>query len=513
MFLAASCAGTAPQQKVPTVSFIGGVTTDEPRATLAGLAALEIGGTAADAAVATFFTLAVTYPLAAGLAGGGACVAYDALSGTAESIDFSPSVPALGGAVAVPGAVRGMAALHARFGRLRWSQLVLKAEEKARFGFPASRALASAAQEYAGTTGARELGPFIAGGLTVAEGATVVQPALAETLSALRVRGGGDFYFGDAARTFVTRAQEAGGRLTVDDLKQYLPAWQRSARTALGDLSFFTTAAGPGGGPLAAAMWSMLTDQQRYTQTPDAMRSHLVAEAATRALGERASSAAETTSFRAAALMTSYEANQHTPVEAGGQPDLSPWIGAGRDGTTGFVVLDSAGSAVACVLTMNAPFGDGRLDEKLGVFFAPAAPVGAEGWLRSGTDFMAPVLVANAVTGEFVLGLTATGGPAAPVAAARTAALSILETRRLRESIDAARVFALPNPDVAVVERGMPTEALEALRSAGHRVTEGSGFGIVNGILCYGGATLDATSCEFVADGRGHGLADGGTQF
>ena len=146
MFLAASCTGSAPQQKIPTVSFIGGVTSDEPRATLAGLAALEIGGTAADAAVATFFTLAVTYPLAAGLAGGGACVVYDALSGTAESIDFSPSVPALGGAVAVPGAVRGMAALHARFGRLRWSQLVLKAEEKARFGFPASRALASAAQ-------------------------------------------------------------------------------------------------------------------------------------------------------------------------------------------------------------------------------------------------------------------------------------------------------------------------------------------------------------------------------
>ncbi len=499
---------------MPTVSFIGGVATDEPRATLAGLAALELGGTAADAAVATFFTLSVTYPLAAGLAGGGSCVAYDSVSGTAESIDFSPGVPALGGAVAIPGAVRGMAALHARFGRLRWGQLVLNAEEMARFGFPASRAAATAARDYAGTTGASELGAFVVGGRPIAEGDKIEQPALAETLSTIRVRGGGDLYFGDAARDFVARAQEAGGRLTVDDLKQYLPAWERSGRIAFGDLSLFTPASGPGGGAMTAAMWSMLTDQQRYGQTPAATRPHLIAETAFRALAERAGGGAtDTTSFRAAALMTSYDTTRHTPVEPGNQPDLAPWIGAGRDGTTGFVVLDSAGSAVACVLTMNAPFGDGRLDERLGVFFAPTVPTGVEGWLRSGTDFIAPAIIANAVTGEFVIGLTATGGPAAPAAAATTAAIAVLDARPLREAVNAARVFALPRPDATIYERGLPESTVQALRDAGHSVTEGAGFGIVNAIACFGGATLDPTSCQFVTDGRGFGLADGGTQF
>jgi hypothetical protein len=116
---------------------------------------------------------------------------------------------------------------------------------------------------------------------------------------------------------------------------------------------------------------------------------------------------------------------------------------------------------------MNAPFGDGKLDEDLGIFFAPAVLDGVDGWLRTGTDFMAPVVIANGVTGEFVLGLTATGGPAAPIAAVSTAAIAVLEAQPLRQAVNAARVFALPNP----------------------------------------------SSCQFVADGRGFGLGDGGTQF
>ncbi len=510
--LIAACSQTAPQSPKVSASFLGGVTADEPRATLAGLAALEDGGTAADAAVATFFSLTVTYPLAAGVAGGGACVAYDSVTGTSESIDFLATAPALGGAVAVPGAVRGMAALHARFGRLRWAQLILDAEEKARFGFPASRALAMAAQEYAGTTGARDLGPFIQASQSVDEGATVVQPALADVLSAIRVRGGGDVYFGDTARNLALRAQNVGGRMTVDDLKQFLPAWERSNRTAFGDLSYFTTAKGPGGGALSAAMWAMLTDQRRYATTLVPSRAHLMAEAASRAITERAAGG-DISSFRAGALMTDYDPAQHTPRTTPEVPDLAPWIGAGKDGTTGFVTLDPSGSAVACVLTMNAPFGNGQWDPDLGVFFAPLVPAGAEGWLRSGTDFVAPVVIANGVTGEFVMGLTATGGPAAPVAAANTAAVAVLDAQPLHAAVNAARVFALPNPDTTILERGNPAATIETLRAAGHRVTDGATFGIVNAISCFGGATLDPSSCRFVADGRGFGLADGGTQF
>jgi gamma-glutamyltranspeptidase/glutathione hydrolase len=509
--VAAACTSGAPTQKELKASFVGGVVADEPRAALAGLAALKAGGTAADAAAATFFSLAVTYPLAAGLGGGGTCVTYDVVTGTSESIDFRPTEGALGGAVALPGAVRGIAALHARFGRLRWSQVVLPAEEMARFGFPTSRALATATAEYARTTGAGDLGPFIVAGRPVEEGQDVRVPGLAETLSGIRSKGGGDFYFGVLARDLIGAAQEAGGRLTIEDLKQFLPAWQRSARTPFGDLSLFTPASGPSGGTAAASMWAMLTEQGRFLQTPPSQRPHLIVETSHRALVDSVAGG-DSSAFRAATLLSDYDPSRHVAV-ASQAPDLSPWIGAGRDGTTGLVALDAAGSAVACVLTMNAPFGQGRFNAPLGLFFAPPLPPGPGGWLRGGTDFTTPAIVANAVTGEFVIGATGTGGPAAPAATMSAISAAVLELSSLRQAVDRPRVVGFPEPDVAVFERGTPAEIANALQAAGHRLLDGGQFSIVNAILCFGGATLDPSGCQFVADGRGFGLGDGGIEF
>jgi len=513
--LVAACGNVSSigTREEPQSRFVGGVVVDEPRAALVGLAALKAGGTAADAAAATFFALTVTYPLAAGLAGGGACVAFDAVTGTSESVDFRPGTAALGGSVALPGGVRGIAAVHARFGRLRWSQVILPAEEMARFGFPASRALATAAAEYARTAGVVDLGPFVVNGQPIEEGRSVELPALADVLSTIRAKGGGDFYFGTIGREFVADAQDVGGRLTLDDLRQFLPTWQRSTRAAYGDLSFFTAANSSSGGVIASSLWTMVTDQDRYVETPAASRSHLIAEATSRAIAEVAGASEPTSAFRAAALMGSYDLSKHVPANPNGVPDLGPWVGAGRDGTTGFVTLDSAGSAVACVLTMNAPFGMGRLDSRLGLFFAPAIADGPEGWLQGGSDFVVPVIIANSVTGEFVAALTGTGGPAAPVATTAVAASSVLDVQRLEDAINQPRVLGLPVPDVVAFERGLPPATQNALRGAGHRLVEAGSFATVNGIICFGGATLDPSSCQFEADARGFGIGDGGLEF
>ena len=125
----------------------GGVVSDEPTAALIARDVLSAGGTAADAAVALYFTLSVTYPSAAGLGGGGVCIVHDGATTKVEAIDFTTGRPARrpldgGPEFAVPGSVRGMAALHARYGRLRWSQVVQPAERLARFGHPISRAFA-----------------------------------------------------------------------------------------------------------------------------------------------------------------------------------------------------------------------------------------------------------------------------------------------------------------------------------------------------------------------------------
>ena len=114
--------------------------SDEPRSALVGRDILSAGGNAVDAAVATYFAMSVTYPGAATLGGGGMCVVSRGQDDAVEAIDFRPALFAQGGrAVMIPGAVRGMFALHARYGRLKWEALLLPAERLARFGNPVQR--------------------------------------------------------------------------------------------------------------------------------------------------------------------------------------------------------------------------------------------------------------------------------------------------------------------------------------------------------------------------------------
>lgn len=125
----------------PVEGFFGGISADEPRAAIAGRDVLIAGGSAVDAVVAMGFTLAVTLPSSAGLGGGGACVTFDGRTVTPTHFDF-PATTAGGSRIAIPALVRGLALVHARYGRIAWSQLLGPAESAARFGTPVSRALA-----------------------------------------------------------------------------------------------------------------------------------------------------------------------------------------------------------------------------------------------------------------------------------------------------------------------------------------------------------------------------------
>ena len=100
------------------------VVGDEPFAVRAGAAILGQGGNAVDAATAMYFTLAVTYPVAAGLGGGGLCIVHDPLKNTTQEIDFEAGDAAKPGAYAVPGNVRGFALMQGAFGALPWQKVV-----------------------------------------------------------------------------------------------------------------------------------------------------------------------------------------------------------------------------------------------------------------------------------------------------------------------------------------------------------------------------------------------------
>ena len=122
----------------PTSGFVVG---DEPYAVRAGADVLAEGGSAADAATATYFALAATYSVAAGIGGGGICIVHEQKTGRTEAISFLARDAAGGGAFGVPGAVRGFGLLQATYGHLPWQRDVAPGEGFATTGFPISKAL------------------------------------------------------------------------------------------------------------------------------------------------------------------------------------------------------------------------------------------------------------------------------------------------------------------------------------------------------------------------------------
>ena len=178
--------------------------------------------------MAVGLTLAVTLPSRAGLGGGGACIAYSPGAqsingGVPEAVMFTPVAPSgISGRAdrpaAVPMMARGLFLLHARYGSQQFEALLAAAEQLARFGVPASRALVQDLTLVAGPLmadpGARAV--FSHDGVPLSEGQTLVQPDLGSTLSQMRFAGVGDLYQGVLARRVAQQSPLIGGPITLD---------------------------------------------------------------------------------------------------------------------------------------------------------------------------------------------------------------------------------------------------------------------------------------------------------
>jgi gamma-glutamyltranspeptidase/glutathione hydrolase len=193
------CASNQPV-RVGAHQINAGVAADEPRAVLVGRDILAQGGNAVDAAAAMGLAMTATLPTRVGLGGGGICVVHDATSKQTRTIDFLPRA-AGGGDVAVPSMLRGLSALHAAHGKLRWEQIVVPAEAKARFDNQISRALARDLQVFGGITAddpaAKRV--YLANGAPPAEGEALAQTDLSNVLGQVRQRGASVLYTGTLA--------------------------------------------------------------------------------------------------------------------------------------------------------------------------------------------------------------------------------------------------------------------------------------------------------------------------
>ncbi len=491
--------------------FAGLVAADEPRAALIGRDVLGTGGNAADAAVAMFFTMGVTLPSRASLAGGGVCLIFDNGEKTAEMLEFLPRAGLSGGVP--PRGVRAMAALHARHGLSPWAALVIPAENLARFGHPVSRAfardIARGAEIIRADPEMSRIFRASSGGLPV-EGDKVTQPALSTTLSGLRNQGAGYLHVGTFARRLAEAASAVDEGLSPEDLRTAVPQVMEPAQLSFGTETLYFSAPPAAGGLVSAALWGMLTEVRDYDYASAQERPHLFVEAAMRAFADRSSwlapygqSRQPTEALlepnRLERLMAGYEADARTPANRLSPPPSSRL--ENPDGA-GFSVADRWGNAVACSLTMNRLFGAGRIAEGTGLVMAarPAAD-------HDGTLSPSVALIGNEVAGDTHMAVTATGGSAAATALVTVLLEVLVEGRSIEQAIGAPRLHHGGMPDFVLHEAEVETEALDALRARGHQLLMTPALGRVNGFYCVEGVIDADQGCAVSIDPRGWGLA------
>ena len=233
-----ACSAPCRAAEKPVVAKNGMVVSVSPQASDVGVAILKKGGNAVDAAVSTAFALAVTYPAAGNIGGGGFMLVYPP-HGEPAVIEYRETAPAAATAdmfvkqksayrhnvVGIPGTVRGLALAHQKFGKLPWNDVVAPAVKLAAEGFVLDRAMANSLnQVVAGSSEFPELQRCFGKNGGKAEwqiGDRFMQPELAKTLELIAARGPDVFYTGVIADQIVAEMKRGGGLITNNDLARY----------------------------------------------------------------------------------------------------------------------------------------------------------------------------------------------------------------------------------------------------------------------------------------------------
>ena len=343
---------------------------------------LARGGTAVDAAVATALALAVTYPEAGNIGGGGFMLVYPGDGRPVVCVDYRETAP--GGStpdmfagdqskfghkvVGVPGTVRGLALAHARYGKLPWKELVAPAVRLAGEGFAIDAAVAQLIEE-----GLAEAGEFAElkrvygkpDGTPWQAGDRLVLPELAKTLQTLADEGADTFYRGRIAEQLVAEMRAGGGWITADDLAGY----QAKIRPAIHGTFRGYDIYGP---PLPSSGGIVLVEMLNMLETFDLAglghrspaAQHLTIEVMRRAYRDRAAWLGDsdfvtipdrlTDKAYARQLAASID-RQHATDSASLAGDVP--LAAESEHTTHFSIIDAAGMAVANTYTLEYEFG------------------------------------------------------------------------------------------------------------------------------------------------------------
>ncbi len=369
----------------------GAVVSDSLIASEVGAAVLRKGGNAVDAAVATGFALAVTFPAAGNLGGGGFMLVRMA-DGRTVAIDYREVAPrratkdmyknpadSLTGYLAsgVPGTPMGMWEAHQKFGKLKWRDLVEPAVRLARDGFPLSAGLA---RELRGEANKFRRFPaswtqFCREGKFYEEGEKLRQPDLAKTLERIRDQGPKGFYEGETARLSEVAMRANGGLIDAQDMRSYRVVNRKPLEGQYRGYQVLTMPPPSSGGIALLQMLTMLEgDDLAKTGFQSSATLHLMAEAMKRAFADRAAHLGDPdfVSVPVARLLdAAYLRSRRTSITDKATPSknldgLDLGQGSGMN-TTHYSVVDQDGNAVSNTYTLNTGYGSGVVIPGTGV--------------------------------------------------------------------------------------------------------------------------------------------------
>ena len=540
LLLAVSAIATAQAQRgsnivvppvQPVIAQNGMVVAQEARAARIGADILKRGGNAIDAAVATGFAMAVTYPRAGNLGGGGFMVIHLASGNRNIAIDYRETAPAatkrdtyldkqgaadprksrdLGLAIGVPGTVAGLALAHRKYGsgKFTLAQLIAPARTLARQGIPIEDDTADSLPEAQAllarwpSTAKIFLRPD---GKTRAPGEVLLQTDLARTLDAIAHRGPRAFYQGRIAGKIVASVHKAGGLMTRRDLANYRAVERPVTHGTYRGHDIVSMPPPSSGGVLLVEMLNVLEGFKLRAGDPDSL--HLMIETMRHAYADRARllgdpdfvkmpTAGLTSKRYAASIRARIKREQAQPSRDIGAGDPAAFEG---DNTTHYSVVDRFGNAVANTYTLNLSYGVGLVADGTGVLLnnelddfaaAPGAPnafgligfeANAPGPNKRPLSSMTPTIVLK--DGKPFLVTGSPGGSRIINVVLQVLLNAIDHGMPIADAVQAPRIHHQWLPDEVMIEAGVSPATVKALEARGHRVTVRTPFSSANSIM------------------------------
>lgn len=523
------------------------IVSASPYATSAGLAVLRGGGNAIDAAVTVALTLAVTYPAAGNIGGGGFMVAR--VNGTNVALDFREVAPqaasrdmyldstgqvtdrGLTGALAagVPGSVAGLYEAHRKYGSRPWAELVQPAIDLAANGFLIDSAFTDDDEEGANRLSKNPASAalFLRDGRFRRVGDTWRAPDLAAVLRRIAQHGRDGFYTGETADLLVTAMRTSGGIITHADLRAYQPLWRVPIRFDYRGYHIVSMPPVSSGGLTLGLILGILEGRDVTSlgwRTPQSI--HLLAEAERRAFARRNASlgdpafvtipvssflSKDTAAALRAAIGTTSSGSANT--SAAQEPRH----------TTHFSIADAKGNAVAITTTLNESFGAAftvpgaqfLLNDEMDDFTAKVGAVNAMGLVQGATNSIAPgKRMLSSMTPTIVLDstnalvlITGAAGGAYIITAVAHQIVSLIDYRRtLADAMAAPQFHHQDVPDSLVVENTAWGDSAAAfMKPLGHAVKR-SPWGFLANVQSI---HREKGKWSGVSEPRGRGLAAG----